>query len=168
MKTFNGTKVALFFMAALLATPTAHAQAGGKDMTMQQGQMGQMQQMQQMRGQMGKGGEMITNARMGQGGMGMMKGPMSGMRGRMMGGMMKRMRAMMMAGMMKRAHPLSAEDVRRIIDGHLSMMGLSKLSARNVKVVDEKTATADVVAPKGEVIMRLEVNRAMGRMKIVD
>ncbi len=167
MKTFNGTKMALFFMAALLATPAAHAQAGGS-MTMQQGQMRQMQQMQQMRGQMGKGGKMAANARMDQGGMGMMKGPMPGMRGRMMDGMMKRMRAMMMAGMMKRAHPLSAEDVRRIIDGHLSMMGLSKLSARNVKVVDEKTATADVVAPKGEVIMRLEVNRAMGRMKIVD
>ncbi len=180
MRKTGATTVAALALGALLVAPMAMAQPTGQagGMPMKAGQM------QKMQGQMGKGGAGMAGkggmgmmgGQAGAGGMGMMgmrggmgmKGGMGGMRGMMMGGMMKRMRAMMMAGMLKRAKPLSAKDVRRIIDGHLSMMGLSKLSARNVKIVDDKTSTADVVAPKGEVIMHLKVNRRMGRMMIVE
>ena len=170
MRITKGKTVAALAVVVMLAAPAALAQSGGQagGMPMKAGQMQtqQMQQMQQMRGQMGKAGPGMGQMGM-RGGMGM-KGGMGGMRGMMGGMMMKRMRAMMMAGMLKRAKPLSAEDVRRIIDGHLSMMGFSKLSARNVKIVNDQFATADVVAPKGEVILRLKVNRKMGRMMIVE
>ena len=162
MRITKRNTVAALAVVVMLATPAALAQSGGQSggMPMKSGQM------QQMGGQMAHGSAGMA----GKGGMGRMgmQGGMGGMRGMMGGMMMKRMRAMMMAGMLKRAKPLSAEDVRRIIDGHLSMMGFSKLSARNVKIVNDQFATADVVAPKGEVILRLKVNRKMGRMMIVE
>ena len=169
MRITTRNTVAALAVVVMLATPAALAQSGGQGggMPMKSGQM------QQMGGQMGASGMAGMAGKGGMGQMGMrggmgMQGGMGGMRGMMGGMMMKRMRAMMMAGMLKRAKPLSAEDVRRIIDGHLSMMGFSKLSARNVKIVNDQFATADVVAPKGEVILRLKVNRKMGRMMIVE
>ncbi len=68
----------------------------------------------------------------------------------------------------KRAKALSAEDVRRIVDGRLSMRGFSRLKAANVAVKDDNMATADVVTAKGELILKITVNRHNGMTKIIE
>ncbi|MCF6197845.1 MAG: hypothetical protein L3J67_00350 [Hyphomicrobiaceae bacterium] len=48
------------------------------------------------------------------------------------------------------------------------MMGFTRLKASNVKIKDEKAATADLVTAKGELIAKLSINRNTGMAKIVE
>ncbi len=63
---------------------------------------------------------------------------------------------------------LSAEDVKRIVDGRLALRGLKHLKAGPVKIVDDDTASADVVTKDGSLAVRLRVNRNTGYAVITE
>ncbi|HSR54723.1 MAG TPA: hypothetical protein VLN73_00675, partial [Alphaproteobacteria bacterium] len=118
-------------------------------------------------GMMGRG--MMGPGMMGAGMMhpGMMMGhhPHHGMMGPwMMGG-----HGMMMGGWPRgrRVH-LSADDVKRIVDGRLAWRGLKHLKVGTVKVVDDDTASADIVTKEGSLAVRLRVDRNTGHAAIVE
>jgi len=57
---------------------------------------------------------------------------------------------------------LSADDVKRVVDGRLALRGLKHLKAGPVKIVDDATATADIVTKDGSLAVRLRVDRNTG------
>ncbi len=135
------------------------------------------------RGAMGPGG-------MGRGAMGGMMGPwMMGRHGMMGGpwmmghhgmmgphghpGMMMAPWMMGQHGMMGgwghgRRTELSADDVKRVIDGRLAWHGLKHLKVGAVKIVDDDTASADVVTKEGSLAVRLRVDRNTGYAVIAE
>ncbi len=155
--------LAAFAVAALLATvplvPANAQQAGHHPGAAGKAMPGGMAGM--------KGGAGMMMGKMGMMGKGGMMGKM-GMMGK--GGMMGMMHKKMMGHHMgiTRTKPLSAEGIGRVVNGRLSMLGLTRLKAANVKIKDDKTATADLVTAKGEMIARLSVDRQSGMSKIIE
>ena len=137
------------------------------------------------RGMVGSG--MMTPGMMGpgmmMGGSGMMNpgmmnpGMMMGGRGMMGPGMMGR--GMMMGhhghhgpmmglwGHGRRIY-LSADDIKRIVDGQLAWQGLKRLKVGAVKVVNNDTVAADIVTKEGSLAVRFHVDRHSGRAVIAD
>jgi hypothetical protein len=129
-------------------------------------------------------------------GPGMMMGPgqmgpgMMMRQGQMSPGMMMGGRGMMGPGMMMGHHAhhgmtghhgmmmglwsrgrgiyLSANDIRRIVDGQLAWRGLKRLKVGAVKVVNNDTVAADIVTREGSLAVRLHVDRRTGRAVMAD
>ena len=151
----KGTVLAAVLIALTMPAAVASAHGNAARPMMQQGQTQPMMQQGQTQPMMQQG---QTQPMMRPGGGGMM-----GMMGRM-----ANMRKMMMArdGLV-RQHELSLEDIRRVVDGRLSLLGLSALKAANVKPADPSAATADVVTRRGETVFKARVNRKTGAISIV-
>lgn len=114
----------------------------------------------QMRGQ----GHMVqgTGSQPGQGMMGHMMHHGMGGGGMKMHGMMGR------GAGFGREKALSNDEVRRVVDGRLALMGLSRLKAGTAKDAGEKAAQVDVVSEKGDMVFRLKVDRKSGRAAIIE
>ena len=169
-------------ITALVLAPASAQQSGHKSGKPQAGTMmpgagmGGQDGMMGKKGMQGPGNMAGRGPMMGQGGMmggrGMMgRGGMMG--GAMMGMMHRNMHRKMMRHMkgmrgFKRAKTFNAQDIARIVNGKLSMRGLTRLKAANVKIKDDKTATADIVSPSGELIAKIRVNRKNGKAAIIE
>jgi hypothetical protein len=101
--------------------------------------------------------------------------PMSpGMMGPGMMGMMGR--GMMGPGMMgmmghrgqMRDRNLSADEVKRVLDGRLAWQGLKRLKVGKTKVVDDDTVAAEIVTKEDSLVVRLNVDRHTGHTVIAD
>ncbi len=100
---------------------------------------------------------------------GMMGGGQSGMMGNMMGGMMGGGQSGMMGNMMGSAtnpcaaeKDLSAEDVKKIIEGRLAWDGNKRLKVGEVKKKGDDAYTVDIVTIDDSLVERLEVDRKTG------
>lgn len=96
---------------------------------------------------------------MGQGmGPGMMgQGPCPGMMGQGMG-----------PGMMRGNRPLSPENVRDILEGHLAWMGHDRLKVGEITESGDGAYVAEIVTVDDSLVERVEVDRASGRMQWAD
>ena len=62
----------------------------------------------------------------------------------------------------------SADDVRKILDGHLVWMGHKRLKVGDVKAQDDGTLLADINTVDGSLAMRMEVDPKTGAMHMTN
>lgn len=110
-------------------------------------------------------GHMMQNNRDWQPGPGMMSMMTEHMMNR--GGMMPGSMMGVGAGF-RREKPLSNDEISRVIDGRLVMLGLARLKVGSVKDSGEDAAQVDVVTQKGELVARLKVDRETGRASVIE
>ncbi len=107
-------------------------------------------------GMMGQGmGPGMMGQGMGPGMMGQGMGP--GMMGQGMG-----------PGMMRGNRPLSPENVRDILEGHLAWMGHDRLKVGEITESGDGAYVAEIVTVDDSLVERVEVDRASGRMQWAD
>ena len=166
-----------FLALAALVSGVVIAQPMGSGQEMGPGMMGPGgSQMPMVRGM--RGGKMPMQPQTQEGGKPM--GPQTHGRGMHMGsgmmgpGMMGR--GMMGSGMMgmmgQRGHMrdrnLSADDVKRVLDGRLAWQGLKRLKVGKTKVVDDDTVAAEIITKENSLVVRLKVDRHTGHAVIAD
>lgn len=63
---------------------------------------------------------------------------------------------------------LSAEDVRKVLEGHFAWMGHKRLKVGNIKKQDDGTLLANIDTVDGSLVMRMEVDPKSGAMHPVN
>ena len=157
----QATAIAAAVIALSLGTaPTtsfAHGADSGQGQMNGQGQAKTTTGQSQMGAMIGKQGTMMGK----QGAMmGTMMGTMMGKQGAMMG--QQGHMGSMMGGWSGEPLDLSADDVRKIIEGRMAWHGNDRLKVGKVKTVDDNTIVAEIVTVDDSLVMKMEFDRKTG------